>query len=446
MTVTAQAAIAKLGRKLLASLFALALAWGFAILAAPAGQAQTFTVIHNFLGYPDGSQPATGLSMDRAGNLYGTTPYGGDSNCSNLDSRPLPPGGGGPPPGCGVVFRMKKVGSGWTEAPIYIFPGNLQGQVSNYPEYVVVGPNGTLYGTTEFGGNNNDGKVFNVGPAATPPMTVLPQWVYTSVYEFTAVGLDGSNPGHSGRFVFDASGNLYGTTAYGGTSDYGVVYELMPSGRSWTESVLYSFKGGSDGLGPANVVFDDAGNLYGTTHEGGASGCDNDGCGTIFELSPSQSGWTKTTLYSFRLGVDGGWPGALIRDAAGNLYGMCEQYGPNSSGGTVWELSPSNGGWTYSVLYAFPTTIVDDYGPYAVSMDSAGNLYGITSWGGANNSGQVFKLTPGGSGWTFTDLHDFNSEGDYGQGAPVLDSSGNIYGLTQYGGPADGGTVWEITP
>lgn len=424
--------------------FALAMLGVLTILAPAPAHAQTFTVIHNFLGFPDGYQPATGLSMDRAGNLYGTAPYGGDASCSG-EGRRLP-GGGGTPPGCGVVFRMKKAGSGWVESPIYIFPGAQQDYLPEYVEYVVVGPNGTLYGTTDLGGNDESGKVFNVGPAPTPPNNVLAPWIYTSVYVFPGNGDNGSNPTHAGRFVFDASGNFYGTTGYGGVPNDGVVYEVSPSGHSWTQSVLYSFNGGSDGRAPVNVVFDDAGNLYGATAYGGNNDCDfSYGCGTIFELTPSQSGWTKTILHVFQQGVDGGWPGAIIRDAAGNLYGMAEDYGP-SNGGTVWELSPSNGGWTFTVLYAFPTEIVDDFGPYAPTLDSAGNLYGITSWGGANNSGQVFKLTPGGSGWTFTDLHDFDSEGDYGQGAPVLDSSGNIYGMTEYGGPEDGGTVWEITP
>lgn len=414
----------------------------FLLFAAGAVQAQTFTVLHNFAGYPDGAQPATGLAMDRAGNLYGTTQYGGDPSCSNRAL--LPPGGGGVPPGCGIVFKVKRAGSGWVENPLYTFPGNLQGQITNYPENVVVGPNGSLYGTTDEGGDDNNGKIFVVRPGPSQPVSVFAPWSYTLLHNLT--GDDGSSPTHTGRLVFDSSGNIYGTTGYGGASNDGVVYKLTPSGGGWTESVVYSFTGGNDGSRPVNVVFDEAGNLYGAAHYGANHNCGfGYGCGTIFELTPTQSGWTETTLHVFQQGVDGGWPGAVIRDAAGNLYGMAENYGPES-GGTVWELSPSGGGWTFTVLYSFSTEIVDTFGPYALTMDAGGNLYGITSWGGGNNSGLVFKLTPANGAWTFTDLHDFGNDGCYGQGAPVLDSAGNIYGMTEFCGPNDLGIVWEITP
>ena len=432
----------------------LALIIAFALSGA-AAYAQTLTVLHQFSGgESDGARPGAGMTMDRAGNLYGSTIYGGDESCTGLEA-----GGGGAPPGCGVLFKMKKSGSGWLFIPLYIFPGDLQDYLPTYPGGLAIGPNGSLYGINFFGGLTNGpesaGDVFNAAPPPTAPASVFAPWSYSFAYSFKGSldQADGSNPTRTAPLLFDAGGAIYGTTGYGGLANDGVVYKLTPSGNGWTESVLYTFLGGSDGVGPHGVVLDNAGNLYGVTGVGGNQDCSPfRGCGTVFELSPSQSGWTKTTLHTFQQGVDGGVAGPLIRDSAGNLYGITLGFGPNDSGGTVWEMSPSGGGWTFTVIHAFPAETVDDYGPYALTMDAAGNLYGITGWGGHNNWGFLFKLTPSGGGnWTYTELYDFGtasgqSDGCNPQGSPLLDANGNLYGLTEFCGRFDVGTVWKFTP
>jgi hypothetical protein len=432
-------------------LFSTSIVLALTVVLLHTAQAQTLTVLHEFMGHDDGARPGAGMTMDRAGNLYGSTMYGGDWSCTGLEA-----GGGGSPPGCGVLFKMKKTGSGWVLDPLYVFPGDLQDYLPNYPGGLAIGPNGSLYGINFLGGNGADGPgdLYNVVPPPSAPVSVISPWSYNVLWYFTGYA-DGANATRSAPLIFDQAGNIYGTTGWGGpgTDNYGVVYEATRSGSSWTVNGLYSFLGGTDGQGPAGVVFDDVGNLYGVTVSGGNSDCGVfHGCGTVFELSPSQSGWTKTILHVFQQGIDGGTPGPLIRDSHGNLYGITMQYGPDNNGGTVWEMSPSNGGWTFKVIHAFPTYTVDDYGPYALTMDAAGNLYGISSWGGHNNWGFLFKLTPSNGSWIYTELYDFGTapgqtDGCVPQGAPLLDAGGNIYGLNEFcGSAADIGNVWMFTP
>jgi hypothetical protein len=375
---------------------AMALALLMIVLATQL-HAQTLTVLHNFTGGSDGDQPQTGMSRDEHGVFYGTTQYGGYQNCDN-----------GGVQGCGVLFKFKNTGSGWLLTLLHDF---REGDFPVSPGVPAVAPNGTLYGVTFQGGAA--GLIYNASPLATVPPAGVSSWNYNPIYEFSG-GNDGGSPARHSPVRFDAAGNFYGT-AGGGFYSSGVIYEMTPSGNGWTETVLYAFTGGGDGGEPENTVFDGEGNMYGTAHDGGNQQCNNDGCGTIFKLTPSASGWTETTLHTFQQGVDGGWPGPLIRDQAGNLYGLTYYYGPDT-GGTVWELSPSNGGWAFTVLHSFPTYTVGDYGPYAPVIDPAGNLYGITNWGGANNTGFHFKLTPANGGWTYTDLYDFAVRGGQGGG------------------------------
>jgi uncharacterized repeat protein (TIGR03803 family) len=260
----------------------------------------------------------------------------------------------------------------------------------------------------------------------------------------------GNNDGgpRPGALIFDTAGNLYGTSFFDGSTGHGLVFEFIPSGDTWTENVLYSFQGGNDGAAPVGVVADAGFNhLYGATGGGGGNGCDRGGCGTVFELTRSGSGWTETLLHTFTDGADGAWPfTGPIMDAAGNLYGTTA--GGFVSTGTVWEMSPSGGGWTFTVLHTF--TGCANCGPYGgVTMDAAGNLYGTTNADGAFGKGNVFKLSPSSGGWIYTDLHDFTGGNDGGapQGNVTVDANGSLYGTTTHGGQ-DGvnGVVWEIAP
>jgi uncharacterized repeat protein (TIGR03803 family) len=266
---------------------------------------------------------------------------------------------------------------------------------------------------------------------------------------------------------------LYGTTYYGGASGTGcggsgcgTVFQLAPgTNGKWTEKVLHSFKAnGKDGYNPdASLIFDAAGNLYGTTNAGGASDY-----GTVFELVPGRNGtWTETVLYSFGQGKDGTGPTAgLIFDTAGNLYGttsaggtgQCQDYNGNIIGcGTVFQLTPgTNGKWKEKVLHNFNYNGTDGNVPQAgLTFDLTGNLYGTTQFGGANGYGSVFQLTPGPNGrWRAKVLHSFNANGKDGYNpyaSLIFDVAGNLYGTTVYGGGSGGcgtacGTVFEIMP
>lgn len=277
-------------------------------------------------------------------------------------------------------------------------------------------------------------------PSPVACKTALCPWTETVLHRFSG-GSDGGAPGF-GDLIFDQAGNIYGTTSAGGAYGYGTIFKLTPSGGSWTETVLYSFTGGSDGSQPfAGLIFDNVGNLYGTTFVGGTFGY-----GTVFQLTPSGSGWTETVLYSFHGESDGSEPvGGLIFDRSGNLYGTTSTWDAGK-GGTVFKLTPSDGTWVFALLYSF----TGQGGPLAsLTMDATGNLYGTTY--GVGFFGNVFKLTRSGNGWTYTSLHDFTGyyDGANPWGNVILDASGNIFGTSSfgYGGYPDCcGVAFEITP
>jgi uncharacterized repeat protein (TIGR03803 family) len=232
---------------------------------------------------------------------------------------------------------------------------------------------------------------------------------------------------------------MYDTTAAGGTGN-GVVYEMTKSGSSWSEQPIYAFSGTPDGAAPyAGLISDSAGNLYGTTTAGGTFGQ-----GAVFEVSPNGGGgWTEQVLYSFTGGSDGSFPtGGVIFDQSGNLYGSTNK-GGSGGGGTVFKLTPSGGSWSYGLVSSITGT--SGCGPFAnLSFDGAGNLYGTTLCDGANNAGNVFKLTSSG---TYSSLHDFTggSDGGYPRSNVTFDTAGNLYGTASRGGNGVG-VVWEITP
>jgi uncharacterized repeat protein (TIGR03803 family) len=266
---------------------------------------------------------------------------------------------------------------------------------------------------------------------------------YKVLHRFHGGANDGSEP--LVGLILDAAGNLYGTTFGGGAFGYGAAFKLTPNADgSWTERVLHSFNG-SDGAYPyAGLTFDAAGNLYGTTSEGGASGN-----GTVFKLTPNADGsWTESVLHSFS-SSDGAypWAGCLIFDAAGNLYGTTLT-GGSPGGGTVFKLAPNqDGSWTESVLHSF--TVSDGWGPLAgLIFDAAGNLYGTAAGGGSASDGTAFKLSPNLDGsWAYSLIHVFLGKPAI---APwtglVLGSAGTLYGTTQSCSSGCQGVVYQITP
>jgi len=401
----------------------------------PAAQAQTFQVIHAFTGESDGSNPANGLTLDRAGNLYGGTGLGGHSSeyCGTT---------------CGMIFKLARAGSGWDYNPLYLFPGGLGGAAAGR---LTFGPNGSLYG---IGGD----AVYNLQPPPTRCSSFLCDWNNTILWDFCC-GID-----FPGGLTFDQAGNLYSGSFYGGDlsryfcqdSGCGYIFQLVPSDGGWTQNVLYQFHGGDGAYPTGQLTLDQAGNVYGTTINAGYEG---DGDGNVFELTPSGAGyWNETVLYAFQGGSDGKYPYAgVVFDSSGNLYGAAAEGGANN-GGTIFELTASTG-WTFNLLYSLSASQLGRNGVvYSMVMDSAGNLYGTTFSDGAYNLGNVFQLTRGNGGWSYTSLHDFTggSDGAYPVGSLAIDGNGNLYGATEAGGNTSAncnenlsyqcGVLFEITP
>jgi uncharacterized repeat protein (TIGR03803 family) len=379
-------------------------------------------VLHNFNNDgTDGVSPWAGLIFDAAGNLYGTARIGGAYTQ-------------------GMVFELIPAAGGtWTEKVLHNFDGTDGG---NPTAGLILDTAGNLYGTTVVGGTYGHGTVFELSPAAGGT------WTEQVLYSFNSNGTDGVLP--AAGLIFDAAGNLYGTTSAGGSYSGGTVFELTPAaGGTWTEKVLYSFGNDADGATPyAGLIFDAAGNLYGTTFYGGGTYA----LGTVFELTPAAGGtWTEKVLHSFTgNGTDGANLSAgLIFDAAGNLYGTTTD-GGTIGGGTAFELTPAAGGtWTESMLHNFGNGTDASMPRGALIFDAAGNLYGASSGGGAQNAGTVFELTPAGGGtWTEQVLHNFGSgtDGANPYAGMIFDAAGNLFGTTKQGGTSNDGTVFEVTP
>jgi uncharacterized repeat protein (TIGR03803 family) len=364
------------------------------------------TVLYSFAGSSssDGEQPEASLIQDSNGNFYGTTEAGGAN-------------------GAGTVFKITPSG---TESVLHSFTAGSDG--AGPQASLIQGSDGTFYGTTDLGGPHEDGTVFSMTSAGTE----------TALYSFAGGSSDGQNPQAS--LIQGSDGNFYGTTAFGGANGHsggangdGTVFKITPSG---TETVLYSFAGGSsDGSLPAaSLIQGSDGNFYGTTEAGGAHGD-----GTVFKITPSG---TETVLYSFAGGSsDGSLPAAgLIQGSDGNFYGTTEAGGAGTVG-TVFKITPSG---TETVLYSFAGGSSDGSSPGAgLIQGSDGNFYGTTLLGGANEAGTVFKVTPSG---TETILHSF--AGDSGGSVPaaglIQGSDGNLYGTTLVGGASGLGTVFKV--
>ena len=311
---------------------------------------------------------------------------------------------------------------------------------------LIMGPSGTLFGTTPTGGEHNLGTVFELTLSGST-------WTEKVLYNFSGTP-DGANP--NSALVMDALGNLYGTTTHGGiygasSSGYGTFFELSPLAGSWILTGIYSFEGGKDGFYPYNnegLVRDSSGNFYGTTSQGGLSGL-----GTAFEIIPPPTGstiWTKKILHNFEdNATDGGRPqNSLILDTHGNLFGTTF-YGGAHGHGTVFELSPNppNQLWLSTLLYSFGATATDGIEPWcSLVLSATGNLYGTTTVGGLYNGGTIFQVTPGNPS---IELILYNFDGATGDGINPFagltrDFAGNLYGTTQAGGSYHLGTVFEL--
>jgi uncharacterized repeat protein (TIGR03803 family) len=320
----------------------------------------TEKVLYSFMGGADGADPYAGLIRDASGSLYGTTIQGGDLGCAN-------------PGGCGTVFRVDARG---TESVLHAFAAGTDGQ---FPYAGLLGDAaGNFYGTTVNGGHrsSNFGIVFKID--STGKETVL--------HRFTG-GKDGAFP--FGTLMAQSGGRLYGTTSMFGGAGGGTVFGLTATGILTT---VNSFAGSTGESPLAGLVGDEAGNFYGTTSAGGGSGCGGSGCGTVFVVD--RAGKEKV-LHHFRGGSDGAFPySILIRDLAGNLYGTTWEGGGSGCGGsgcgTVFKLNKYG---KETLLYSF-TGGTDGGTPYAgLIRDAAGNLYGTASSGGATGNGVVFKLS-----------------------------------------------------
>jgi uncharacterized repeat protein (TIGR03803 family) len=405
----------------------------FAVLLlafAPLAHGATETVIHSFGSGSDGKYPASALIFDSAGNLYGTTTEGGSA-------------------GFGTVFKLTPNAGGFTESLVYSFLGSANDDGASPQGALTADAAGNFYGVTSYGGHYDCGTVFKLTASSGG------SWTESVLHSFCADGTTSDGDFPAGKLIFDSSGNLYGITEEGGALGAGSVFELTPASGKWTETVLYSFghPGRLSGNQPVGIIFDKAGNIDGVTLFGGTKFYN--GAGVVFQLIQSSPGqWTETVIHRFSI-TDKNLQtptGGLALDVAGNLY---MTMGRGGRGPGVVELSPkSGGGFTARDLYSFegPQSLQSYEG---LVFDSAGNLYSASEYGGAGSCGDdftcgfVYKLSPGSSRWTATKLATFHGwNGADPVGGVIMDSKGNLYGVTYYRDPGlkGAGVVFQITP
>ncbi len=396
-----------------------------------------FNVIYNFSSSEQ--QPTPGLAIDPEGRLYGATGSGGNN-------------------GEGLAYELASHWGSWVFTPLYSFLGGANGQD---PLPGTFGQANVLYGTADGGlqtcgssGNEYCGVVYRLRPSPVAWRTALPGWNETVIYQFTG-SPDGSQP--NGNLVFDKLGNLYGTTSTGGAYGFGAIYELAPSEGGGTEQVIYSFTGGADGASPTSLLLGQDGNLYGTTSGGGGGG------GVIFQLVPSGGSWAETVIASFgSCAAPYSCSQLLIRESSGSFYGIstypyysCQTFPPYScfwdTFGTIFVMSPSGGGWQLTTI---DDTRIDDWGVYGcqdycydvirdLTIDAAGNLYATKGqdWAdcvGDHYSGEVYEPAYERSLVSFAGDNFLDVE---------VDASGKLYGTTGACGQGQSiGTVWQLSP
>ena len=422
-------------------------------------------VLHTF-NLASAGFPASGLAMDGNGNLYGTTRLGGPGGCSD---------------GCGVVFKLTKNSQGGASYSIlHTFAGFPDG--GNPFGAPIVDSAGNVYGTTTNGGGAGCGVVYRLSPSTGGKYK---ETILHSFNKLNPLNNDGCNP--ESYLVSDAAGNLYGTTNKGGgggengtfcSNGCGSVFKLAPNGDgTYTENVIHSFpgtKGNTDGQNPVGgLVFDSAGNLWGSTPAGG------NGNGTVFELTPNSDGtYSESTLFMFTGASTGFNPNTnLVIDKAGNLYGTAVNGGLGH--GVVFQVTPQGGGMVReSIIHEFglcnSTACPDGVSPFdGLTIDANGTLYGTVDLGGGSSNqcstgtpalgcGIVYKLTPNAQGeFTETILYRFQGFGDGAEPEDdrlVIDANGNIFGTAAEGGnstvcpsgsfgtPGGCGVVFVVTP
>jgi uncharacterized repeat protein (TIGR03803 family) len=334
---------------------------------SPSSGGWTHTVLYSFTGGTDGGEPYKGVTLDAQGNLYGTAVTGGSGSCEG---------------GCGVLFKLANSGGIWTQSVIHAFTGGNDG--SGPGSGLTFDHHGHFYGMTPTGGAYGLGVIFELRPLADGT------WRLGVLHAFTG-GADGSSAS-AGRLILDRAGNLYGVATVGGANNKGVAFELTRTQTGWTLLPLYAFKDQPDGALPyGGLIFDRAGNLYGTTYYAGVHDV-----GTVFKLTHANGAWTETVLYSFKGGTDGSSPiSTLVADAAGNLYGTTSDGGTGCACGVIFKLARgNNGAWIESVPYRFPGAPNAGFSYNGMVADSAGNFFGATTHGGPANDGTVYKFTP----------------------------------------------------
>ena len=416
---------------------------------------------HDLHGFSPSAGPS-GLAIDTAGKLYGTFANGGSY-------------------GAGLLYDFAQTAGHWFVTSLYSFLGSSNG---SSPNGVIVGPGGVLYGaatggiqTCGYNGAYYCGLIYEASPATNVCANALCSWNETTIYQFT-----GNTDAWGGTVTaFDSAGNLYGISGLGGAYGYGngagpgAVFELSPSPGGWTEKVLYSFTGGSDGGYPNSLLVGQDGNLYGTAEYGGNNDCGYGytSCGVVFQLVPSGSGWTENVIYSFTGTTDGSLPGGLIQDSQGVLYGTSVCYGPfgweycylaiggGIEYGLVFAMSPSGSGWSFGVVYnaglnqqacqmngwSISSNLV-----HGLTLDAAGNLYaaegGSLYFCNAGNCNELVELYCGqiaevGGGVLVTGDADIFWD-------ITSDANGNLYGTTSTCGFESplrtSGMIWQISP
>ena len=381
----------------------------------------TEKVLYSFTGGSDGGGPNGAVVFDGSGNIFGTTHFGGMTQC-----------GGNVGGGCGVVFELAPKSGGWAESALYAFSDSSDGGFPNAG--VVLDKNGNLFGTASTGGNFQ----CSIGCGVVYELLKSTGWGEHVLHAFA--GSDGQFP--NAVLLQGSNGTFYSTTWFGGSTGNGTVFSLTPSGSSWMENVLYSFGGAADGSAPAaGVIADSAGNLYGTTYK-----FDGYNDGVAYELQKRSHGsWKDRVLYSFT-GQGGGedpYAGLILRSKR-RLYGTTIEGGSNG-GGAAFELTDAHHHWTERDLHVFGGA-GDGSTPYGgLVADRAGNLFGTTLFGGTNNSGTVYELSRTRGAWKERVLYSFTGGDDGGNpgGTLTFDSAGNLYG-TAGGGQSGNGVIFEI--